>query len=259
MSVIKINNLRIEIKDKVLLDNINFEINNGKTFAIIGESGSGKTLLSKLLIGKKIKNSKLSGEITYCKKNLLEITEKEWIQHRGKDIAYLAQNPMAYFNPMSKIEEFAKEVFKSHMKITDTMCLEMLIDALTEFNLQSPENIIDKYPFQLSGGMLQRIMFAIILKLDPKVLIVDEPTSALDSQNTQNIIDILLKFKMKGKTLVIITHDYKLLKALADDIVILKSGKMLEYGNLDKIMTNSDEEYTKELLMPRIYSRKDYY
>lgn len=254
---IEINNLRVEIEGKLLLENISFDINSGKTFAIIGESGSGKTLLSKLLVGKKIKNSKIIGEILYEGKNLLELSEKEWMKYRGEHIAYLAQNPMAYFNPMSKIKEFAKEVFKSHIKISDELCDEMLIDALNEFKLESPESILNKYPFQLSGGMLQRIMFAIILKLNPKILIVDEPTSALDSQNTKNIIDILLKFKTQGKTLVIITHDYKLLKALADDIVILKSGKLIEYGALDEILKNSNEYYTKELLMPRIYCRGD--
>ena len=125
MSDIVITELRAEIDDKLLLDNVSFTINKNQTFAIIGESGSGKTLLSKLLIGKKIKNAKITGEILYDRKNLLSISDKEWVKYRGNKISYLAQNPMAYFNPMGKIKEFAKEVFKSHTKLNDRQCEEM--------------------------------------------------------------------------------------------------------------------------------------
>lgn len=254
MGKLEVNNLSVNIDGKIYLNEINFVLNQGKVLVIIGESGSGKTMLSKLLIGQRPEDlSEITGEILFDKENLLTINSKMWKMYRGKEIAYIAQNPMALFNPKQSILSHAIELFKSHYEINDEECKDKLINVLKSFNLKNPEIIINKYPFQLSGGMLQRIMFAMMMELSPKLIIADEPTSALDEHNTQTIIDTLKQ--SHGASMLVITHDYELVKQLADDVIILKDGSIIEQGEAKTILNNPETDYGKALLSPKNYTR----
>lgn len=255
MNQMSIKNLTLTLGQKTLLHNINIELKREQSIVIIGESGSGKTVLSKLLIGQILDNAKISGEILFENKNLLELDKKSWQKYRGDVISYIAQNPMAIFNQMQTIKSHAIEFFSSKLKISKSECISKMISALQNVNLQTPEQIIKKYPFQLSGGMLQRIMFAMMLELNPEIIIADEPTSALDSYNTNTVIELLQKFKEKKSSMIIITHDYKLLKSLADYIIIMKDGNIIEQGEASKLLDNPQTEYAKELLSPKKYVR----
>lgn len=254
MGKLEVKELCVRIGDKDYLERINFVLDEEKTLVIIGESGSGKTMLSRLLIGQRPEDAaQITGEILFDGENLLTMNNKNWSRYRGRRIAYIAQNPMALFNPSQTILSHAEELFKSHQKIDKEECVQKLIAALSNYNLKNPQNIIHKYPFQLSGGMLQRIMFAMMMELSPDLVIADEPTSALDEHNTQTIIDTLKQHQ--GAGMIVITHDYELVRQLADDVIILKDGKIMEQGEAKEVLNDPRTDYGKALLLPKRYTR----
>ncbi len=256
MGKLEVKDLIVRIGERIYLNEISFELAIGKTLVIIGESGSGKTMLSRLLIGQRPEDvSEITGEILFDENNLLTMSNKMWSRYRGISIAYIAQNPMALFNPNQSIESHAYELFNSRLSLNREQSMNKLVHALSNFNLKNPEIIAKKYPFQLSGGMLQRIMFAMMMELSPVLIIADEPTSALDEYNTQTIIDTLKKCQGEGTSLIVITHDYELVKQLADDVIILKDGNIVERGDAESILGNPQTDYGKELLLPKKYSR----
>lgn len=254
MGKLEVKDLRVRIGEKEYLQGIDFVVEEGKTLVIIGESGSGKTMLSRLLIGQRPEDrAQITGEILFDGKDLIKMDSKGWSEYRGSKIAYIAQNPMALFNPSQTIFSHADELFRSHGVSGGKECEEKLIEALTAFNLKEPALIAKKYPFQLSGGMLQRIMFAMMMQLTPKLIIADEPTSALDEHNTQTIIDTLAQHQ--GASMIVITHDYELVRQLADEVIILKDGKIMEQGDAETILKAPRTAYGKSLLMPKRYLR----
>lgn len=244
-------NLSAKVGEKVLLNDINFSIEEGKTMMLIGQSGSGKSLISKMLLGSRSSAIKVSGELIYEGVNLLSLDVKQWNKYRGKKIAYITQNPMAVFNPMQTVFSHAHELFKSHLGYEKEQTGKTMLEAMEKFRLKNPEKLIDMYPFQLSGGMLQRIMLSMVLSLSPGLLIADEPTSALDEGNRQIVAELLQEVKKRGVSMLVVTHDYKLATALADDVFIIKNGDMVEYGDAEKVLKNPDTEYAKKLLKPR--------
>lgn len=255
MGKLKVQGVQVKEEKRTLLHEISFELDEGRTLVIIGESGSGKTLLSKLLIGKKPEDAGVSGEILFEGEDLLTLGSRKWQAYRGSVIAYIAQNPMALFNPMQTVLSHAQELFKSRLSLNPEESLKMLIDALSLFHLKNPREIADKYPFQLSGGMLQRIMFAMMMQLRPKLIIADEPTSALDRHNTRTIIDTLRECQQAGVSMIIITHDYELVHRLADDVIVMREGRIIEQAPASVILKNPATEYAKALLTDAGYTR----
>lgn len=255
MEKISINKLKINIDGKKVLDNVSFDLKKGETLIIIGESGSGKTVLSKLLVGLKPENAEIIGNITFDEENLLEISEKEWSKYRGEKISYISQNPMSVFNSFQNIESHVVELFKSRLGLSKKKCVNKIIDGMKRLNLPHQEELLKKYPFQLSGGMLQRIMFAMMMQLEPDLLIADEPTSALDYYNTEKIAEILKKLQSQETALIVITHDYDFARQLGGKMIILKEGKLIESGKTEDLLESPKTEYGKALILRKRYKR----
>lgn len=255
MEKISINKLKINIDGKKVLDNVSFDLKKGETLIIIGESGSGKTILSKLLVGLKPENAEIIGNITFDEKNLLKISEKEWSKYRGEKISYISQNPMSVFNSFQNIESHVVELFKSRLGLSKKECVNKIIDGMKRLNLPHQEELLKKYPFQLSGGMLQRIMFAMMMQLEPDLLIADEPTSALDYYNTEKIAEILKKLQSQETALIVITHDYDFARQLGGKMIILKEGKLIESGETKDLLESPKTEYGKALILRKRYKR----
>lgn len=255
MGKLRVKDLCAYEGERLLLNHISFELEEGKTLVIIGESGSGKSLLSRLLIGQKPEDLRIEGEIFFKEENLVQIGSQKWNLYRGNVIAYIAQNPMALFNPMQTVRSHAEELFKSRLNLSPRQSLQTLVRALEEFHLKHPEDIARKYPFQLSGGMLQRIMFAMMMQLRPKLIIADEPTSALDRHNTQTIIDTLSECRGAGIGMIVITHDYELVRQLADEVIVMRGGDLIEKAPASLILKHPAEAYTKALLTDTGYTR----
>lgn len=255
MERLKIKNLCLELDNKKILKDVNIFLENENKLVIIGESGAGKSIFSKLFVGIKPNNSLLKGEINIFEKNILEMCEEEWNEYRGKKIAYISQNPMAVFNDYQNIESHIVELYKSHFDISGEEAVKIVVNAMEKLEFKNPYEIIKKYPFQLSGGMLQRIMFVMMLELNPDLLIVDEPTSALDYENSERIIKILKNYEEKNKLLIVITHDYNLAQKIGGKLVILKNGEIYKQGNLLEIFKNEKDNYIEQLLLSEKFEK----
>lgn len=256
MKILEINNLSFEINENKILKNISLTLESGEVLSIIGESGSGKTILSKLIMGKNFSSSNLKGEILYFGEKIFKFSSEKLRKYRGENIGYITQNPFNVFHNYQKIKNFFYETLFSHKKTTKKAIKDIAIKYLREVNLENVEEILESYPFELSGGMLQRVMVAIIIALNPDIIIADEPTSALDSYNRSEIINIFKALKEKGVSFIIITHDYVLAKEVSDNIIIMKDGKIVERVILKNGDINCKSLYGKSLINRKLYRRK---
>ncbi|MBS4749688.1 ABC transporter ATP-binding protein [Carnobacteriaceae bacterium zg-ZUI78] len=255
MEKLVVDALSVQIGDTVLLNHIDIDLTIGKALIIIGESGSGKTLLTKMIIGQVPKQAIISGKILYKGLSLLDLSKKEWQVLRGTKIAYMVQNPMAMFNPFQKIKVHFLETILSHDKMSKEGCLDKAIQAMKDVRLGHPQDVLEKYPFELSGGMLQRVMLAILLCLNTDTIILDEPTSALDAYNRDNIVRLLKMLLEKGKTLITVTHDYDLAHALGGEMLVMYKGDIVERGFVEDVLENPQHPYTQELVLGNPYER----
>ena len=162
---------------------------------------------------------------------------------------------MAVFNPFQNVESHAVELFQSRLGLSKKECIDKMIEEMKKLNLPNPEALMKKYPFQLSGGMLQRIMFSMMIQLEPELLIADEPTSALDYYNTEKVTELLKNLQSQNTSLIVITHDYNLAKELDGKIIIMKNGNLIEKGNTSDMLKNPQSDYGKSLILRKRYTR----
>jgi len=231
MNILEIKNLSLKISDEKILKNINFELKEKEIISIIGKSGSGKTMLSKMIMGLKNKNMQIEGEILFKNNNIFEFSEEDLRKYRGEGIGYITQNPLNVFLPFQKIKTTFLETYLSHKNISKNEVIELAKKNLKQVNLDNADEILNKYPFELSGGMLQRVMVAIIIGLDSKIIIADEVTSALDSYNRYEMIKIFKELNKMGKSIILITHDYYLMKSISDRCLVMENGEVIEEFN----------------------------
>ena len=249
---IKDLNISLDGNKNPLVQNLSFDVRKGKILGIVGESGSGKTLTCKAII--KLLNEKVfkvSGSIKLDGNNILTMSEKQSRAVIGKDISMIMQNPMTAFNPMMKIGQHIVETIKAHTELTKKQAYALGSSALEEMNLQRVAEIMNSYPHTLSGGMLQRVMIAIALMLEPSIIIADEATTALDVKNQAIILEQFQRMRDIGIGLLVVTHDFGVIAQVADDVLVMKAGEIIEQGSVYQIFYNPKTEYTKELLQSR--------
>ena len=247
MEILRVTNLTVK-NEKTILKNISFNLKLGKVLGIIGESGSGKTTLSKILLGLyDEKQLAVTGNIIFNGINLLNLKNKEKNLLLGKELTLIPQNPMTAFNPNIKIKKQIIDTIKINSNNKKSEILKEINKFLKIVKLEETEKILNSYPFELSGGQLQRIMFALCLILNSKVIIMDEITSAIDIENRENIIFLIKKLENNNSSIIFITHDFRTLKEIADKVIVIKNGELIEtisFHNND----NFKEEYTRKLV-----------
>lgn len=247
MEILRVTNLTVK-NEKTILKNISFNLKLGKVLGIIGESGSGKTTLSKILLGLyDEKQLAVTGNIIFNGINLLNLKNKEKNLLLGKELTLIPQNPMTAFNPNIKIKKQIIDTIKINSNNKKSEILKEINKFLKIVKLEETEKILNSYPFELSGGQLQRIMFALCLILNSKVIIMDEITSAIDIENRKNIIFLIKKLEDNNSSIIFITHDFRTLKEIADKVIVIKNGELIEtisFHNND----NFKEEYKKKLI-----------
>ena len=247
MEILRVTNLTVK-SEKTILKNISFSLELGKVLGIIGESGSGKTTLSKILLGLyDEKQLAVTGNIIFNGINLLNLKNKEKNLLLGKELTLIPQNPMTAFNPNIKIKKQIIDTIKINSNNKKSEILKEINKFLKIVKLEETEKILNSYPFELSGGQLQRIMFALCLILNSKVIIMDEITSAIDIENRENIIFLIKKLEENNSSIIFITHDFRTLKKIADKVIIMKNGELIEtisFQNND----NFKKEYTRKLI-----------
>ena len=255
-NLISIKNLSISFikKNKVVnvVNNISFNLLKNEVLGIVGESGSGKSVTALSILKLLPKNKAISkGEVIYNNTNLLEISDSSIRQVRKKDISIIFQEPMSALNPTMKCIDQLRECFE--LKNIDMIDVEDEINLLIKkVKLEKVDNFSSKYPHQLSGGQKQRLMIAMAIACKPKLLIADEPTTALDVTVQKEIIELLLKIKKsEGLSIIFISHDLALVSEIADRLIVMYKGEIIEKGSAAKIFSNPIENYTKGLLYSR--------
>lgn len=255
MSSFLVKQWSIETKQGLLLDSINLELPLGQLTSIVGASGAGKTLLVKSFMGSYPLGAKLSGEIWY-RQELLVGREQAFAQEfRGKILAYVAQNAMTAFNPRQMIRSHFQETLQSHGNYSNSRCEEIAVTFLTKVGLAHLERLLTAYPWELSGGTLQRVMLALILCLKPEILILDEPTSSLDSYSSFQIKRVLKALLEEGQTIFLVTHDYSLIEELGGQVLVLDQGKVLEFASYQEMRQSPKKEGTRELFSLQTFAR----
>tara|TARA_Y100000996_G_scaffold415126_1_gene408333 strand:+ start:247 stop:2076 length:1830 start_codon:yes stop_codon:yes gene_type:complete len=259
--LLKVSNLNTEFKSdygsKPALNNISFNIKEGEVLALVGESGSGKTVTSLSIMGLLPNNASVeNGEITLLSKknkviNILNLSDEKHNEIRGNDISMVFQEPMTCLNPTMTVGEQILEVIIRHKKISKINAKKEMIGLLELVEIPDPIQRSIEYPHQLSGGMRQRIMIAIALACSPKLIIADEPTSALDVTIQAQLLELLKKLKnsiVTKTSILFITHDLGIVKELADRVIVMYQGKIVEEGNVLDVFENPKHSYTNNLI-----------
>jgi peptide/nickel transport system ATP-binding protein len=241
----------------IAVDHVNFEFHEGEIISIVGESGSGKTTLSKMLLGL---ISVTEGEIFFQGKPR-DIRSHKKKREYWKGIQAIFQDPFSSFNVFNKIDAVLLDCIKMRGKnnLSYEKKVELMTEACSFVNLKFAE-LTNKYPFELSGGQMQRLMIARIFLLKPKILLADEPTSMIDACSRATILDMLLKLREEiDMTIIFITHDIGLAFYISDSIYIMEHGKFVEYGDAETVILNPKAAYTKRLIsdVPKIHEEWD--
>ena len=225
--------------------NISFSVPTGEVFAIVGESGSGKSTLVRAAFGM-LKQADISGQILLNGLDISTLSDGDWRKLRGTQISMIFQNPSAYLNPNRTVENHFKDLFRAHGESYDS---SRVIDMLNLVHLDRGERILASYPFQLSGGMQQRLAIALSLILKPNIVFADEPTSALDILVQASVLDLLREVTQAlGATVVIVTHNIKAAARIANSIGVMNKGQLVEVGPTEAVINHPKDEYTRVLL-----------
>ena len=244
-------------KRTVAVDHVDFDFHEGEFVSIVGESGSGKTTLSKMLLGL---SNQTSGEILFQGKTR-DISSGSKRREYWKGIQAIFQDPFASFNTFNKIDTVLLDCInmRGGKNLSKQEKFDMMTEACSFVNLKFAE-LTNKYPFELSGGQMQRLMIARIFLLKPKILLADEPTSMVDACSRATILDMLLQLRDEvGMTIIFITHDIGLAYYISDTVYIMEHGKFVEYGKADEVILNPKAAYTKRLIsdVPKIHEEWD--
>ena len=248
--ILKINNLSIGTKVDTklnLVDDISFSVKSGKTTCIVGESGSGKSLTALSIIRLLSPQLKMSGEILFNNEDICKMSELEIRKKRGLDIAMIFQEPMTSLNPVLTIGYQIKEAIAVHSNLPNNEINNKVEELLMLVGI--PVERVSSYPDELSGGQRQRVMIAMSMSCNPKLLIADEPTTALDVTVQAQILKLLDDLKSKlNMSMLFITHDFGVVEDIADDVIVMFKGKIVERGEVNQVLKKPKHPYTKALL-----------
>ncbi|GGA33323.1 ABC transporter ATP-binding protein [Psychrobacillus lasiicapitis] len=243
------------------VNGVTFNVNEGETLAIVGESGSGKSVTSLALMGILPPNGEVyEGEMTFNGKNLRTLSKKDYRALRGNEISMIFQEPMTALNPVFTIGYQIRETLIVHYKMTKEQANIRGIEMLELVGIPDAEKVMGRFPHQLSGGMRQRVMIAIALSCNPRLLIADEPTTALDVTIQAQILTLMRNLKEKSNTsIMIITHDLGVVAELADRVIVMYAGEVVEEASVFELFKNPKHPYTKGLMasIPKVHDVVD--
>lgn len=255
-AVLKVENLNVTLTyrkaSKKLVEDVSFEVHPGECLGILGESGSGKSMTVKSILGLLDKNFQVSGSAVFDGHDLLKEPKEELRRLRGSRITMVLQNPMTCFDPLYRIGNQMAETFAAHTAWNAQEIRTCCLKILDQMQILNGEEVLEKYPHQLSGGMLQRIMIGIAMALQPELLIADEPTTAIDAVTQYEILEEFVRIKKnKNTAMLFITHDLGAISKVADRILVMNSGQIVDSGDFEHIRNHANDPYTRLLIEKR--------
>lgn len=254
MNILEIKNLNLFFcsNDKYYqaLHNINLSLKRGEMLAVVGESGCGKTVTAMSVLRLLAPNAKItSGNILYNNTDLLSLPESEMRVIRGKEIALIPQDPMTSLNPLYTIGSQLIEVIETHHKLFGSEAEKIAVDVLDKVKIPNAKERLKAYPHEFSGGMRQRVIIAMAIACNPKIIIADEPTTALDVTVQAQIMELLKNIRKEtGTSFIFISHDFGLVYEAADSVAVMYGGHVAEYSSAEELFSNPKHPYTRALL-----------
>ena len=249
------DSVEISFDGEAVVHDVSFSLTPGEILGLVGESGSGKSTLIKAAMGLLGSGGLVTrGDICYMGQNILDISEKEKRKIRGAGIGMIFQDAGASLCPIRTIGDQIYESMRAHKKVSRNEAKDRAMELFEKLNFKDSQRVWDSYPFELSGGMNQRAGIAISMLMNPPILLADEP-SALDVSVQRQVVREMLKLReLFGTAIIIVTHDIGVVRAMADTVLVLKNGKMVEYGEAKKVLNHPQDPYTKKLLaaVPRL-------
>jgi len=254
MTFLKVSDLEVEFQvDKKIIkpiENVSFEMNAGEVLGMVGETGSGKSVTAHAIMGlSSLVGGKIGGSVKFEERDLLSISEKEMQSIRGSQIAFIPQNPMTSLDPVYRVGDQIVEGLFTHAKISKRKAKQQVLDLMEKLHIPKPDRVFQQYPHQLSGGLKQRIVIAMGLCTNPRLLIADEPTTALDVTVQAQIMRLFKEMTAdRGIGLFLITHDLGVIAQVCDKVAVMYAGNMVEFGKIETVFHTPRHPYTKALL-----------
>jgi peptide/nickel transport system ATP-binding protein len=262
--VLQVEDLTVRFRtddgDVYAVTDVSFELQQGQVLSLVGESGCGKSVTAMSLLGLLPKTAEIGGRIIFGDQDLLHLPEAEMRSVRGKDISMVFQEPMTSLNPVFTVGRQVGEVLRRHENMSKQAARRRAVELLDLVGIPAPERRIDEYPHQLSGGMRQRVMIAMAVACNPKILIADEPTTALDVTIQAGILDVMRDLRDQlGSAVLLITHDLGVVADVAERVVVMYAGRKVEEASVDELFAQPQHPYTLGLMgaMPRLGMTQD--
>lgn len=262
-TILDVKNLHITFQpnhiNKQILQDVSFSVKAGQCLGILGESGSGKSMTTKAILGLLNKDFDIQGSAHFEGKDLLQMSDGDLRNLRGSAIGMILQNPMTCFDPLYKIGNQIYETFDAHGIYPKNEYKVQALQILEKMRIHDPEGVLEKFPHQLSGGMLQRVMIGIAMSMNPRLLICDEPTTAIDSITQYEIINEFKRIKEESNVgMLFITHDVSVISHIADEIIVLNKGELVDRGTFTEVLQNPKDPYTQLLIEKKLAVAEHY-
>lgn len=247
--LLKFQNVNISYEKKQVLYNISFSLSSGEILGIVGNSGCGKSTLLKSILS--LEGPKVTkGDILFKDMSLLSLNTEDMRQIRGKSISMVFQESGIHTSPLKTVGDTVFESMRAHCAISKMDSLDTAVHIFESLSLPDPKRILSSYPFELSGGMNQRVGIALAMLNKPSIILADEPTSALDPIVAVQIVNELKSLREKYNTaIILVTHNIKIARSITDTIMVLHHGKIADYGNTKEVLSSPKSEFTKELIL----------
>ena len=248
--ILTYDSVEISFDGEAVVHDVSFSLTPGEILGLVGESGSGKSTLIKAAMGLLGSGGLVTrGDICYMGQNILDISEKEKRKIRGSGIGMIFQDAGASLCPIRTIGDQIYESMRAHKKVSRNEAKDRAMELFEKLNFKDSQRVWDSYPFELSGGMNQRVGICTAMIMHPNLLLADEPTSALDVSVQRQVVREMLKLReLFGTAIVIVTHDIGVVRAMADTVLVLKNGKTVEYGTADRVLDHPRDPNTRKLL-----------
>ena len=249
MSLLDVTNLTIAFGQTVVVDDVSFSIEEGERVCIIGESGSGKSMTALAIDGLLPEDATATGSIVFDGRQILGSSDEEMRRVRGNGIGFVFQEPQSALNPVLRIKHQLVAARREHRGLRRSKTSAVATELAATVDLPQPPAIVERYPHELSGGQRQRVVIAMAMSCEPKLLIADEPTTALDATVQGRVLDLMMaKTSEQGAALLMITHDMAVAAKIADRLIVMKGGRIIEAGPTLGVLRNSRDPYTTALV-----------